>query len=385
MAMVLKSRLPWQRTRFAAGVLSIRPLLAAFGGQADAQPARRSKAPDRSAASKQVHIPNRPGSPLFQGAQGKQGTEVYFDPATGLVTLKMLVQDPNGYFIPNIRRENFVVYENGVRQQNATVEIEHAPVTAGLLLEYGGRYQALNKAIGEEVSRAAHGFLEQIGRNDKVAVWTYGDTLEEISGFSQALDTLDSSLTGLRKPPISELNFYDALISALGRMRAVSGRKALLVLSTGLDTFSKASYQNALTAARQSGTPIYVINIAQPVRESIAIGGAGPSTRLDWTRAEKELQELATVSGGRLYSPKSTLNLTGIYDDLMENLRVRYVITYKSTVTADPGMPRTVRVELADPTNGGPLVIVDANGKIVRSKVFVENSYIPRTASEQRP
>jgi hypothetical protein len=55
----------------------------------------------------------------------------------------MLVQDPSGYFIPNIRRENFVVYENGFRQQNATVEIEHSPVAMGILLEYGGRYQAL--------------------------------------------------------------------------------------------------------------------------------------------------------------------------------------------------------------------------------------------------
>jgi VWFA-related protein len=361
-------------------------LLFAIGAHpATAQTAARSGSPDRTAAARQVHIPNRPSTPLYQGAQGKQRAEVQFDPATGVVTLKMLVQDPNGYFIPNIRRENFVVYENGARQQNATVEVEHAPVTVGVLLEYGGRYQALNKAIGEEVSRAAHGFLEQIGRNDKVAVWKYGDAIEEVSGFSEALDTLDNSLTGLRKPPISELNFYDALISALGRMRPVSGRKALIVLSTGLDTFSKASYQDALMAARQSGTPIYAINIAQPVRESIAIAGtSGPYARLDWRRAEKELQELATESGGRLYSPQSTLNLTGAYDDLMENLRVRYVITYKSTGGADLAAPRQVRVELIDPRTGGPLEIVDANGRVVRSRVFVEDSYVPKMALEQK-
>ena len=67
----------------------------------------------------QLQVPNRPLASLFQGQQGKQRTEIYFDPATGFVTIKLLVQDPSGYFIPNIRRENFAVYEHGVRQQTA--------------------------------------------------------------------------------------------------------------------------------------------------------------------------------------------------------------------------------------------------------------------------
>jgi VWFA-related protein len=361
------------------------PLLLALGGpQAAGQSTPRTGPSDRAAAARQVRVPSRPAKPLYEGSQGKQGTEIHFDRSTGLVTLKMLVQDPNGYFIPNIRRENFVVYENGARQRNASVEIEHAPVSIGLLLEYGGRYQALNKAIGEEVSRAAHGFLEQIGRNDTVAVWKYGDTIGEVSAFTQAVESLESGLAALRKPPISELNFYDALVAALDRMRPLSGRKALIVITTGLDTFSKAAYQDALAAATQSGTPIYVIHTAQPVRESIAIAAtSGPYARLDWKRAGKELQELATASGGRLYSPQSTLNLTGIYDDLMENLRVRYVITYRPAGGADLAAPRTVRVELLDPA-GGPLEIVDANGRVVRSKVFVQDSYVPQTALEQK-
>jgi hypothetical protein len=93
----------------------------------------------------QLHIANRASTPLFKGQQGKQKTEIHFDPATRMVTVKLLVQDANGYFIPNIRRDNFVVYENGVRQQNAAVEIEHAPVKIGLLMEFGGRAQALNR------------------------------------------------------------------------------------------------------------------------------------------------------------------------------------------------------------------------------------------------
>src|SRR3984957_21343153 len=84
-----------------------------------------SKRADQKSGA-QVQVPNRPTSPLFNSTQGKQKTEVHFDPATGLVTLKLLVQDPNGYFIPNLRRDNFVVDENGDRQQNATGDIEPA-------------------------------------------------------------------------------------------------------------------------------------------------------------------------------------------------------------------------------------------------------------------
>ncbi|MGC2769928.1 MAG: hypothetical protein WB607_30845, partial [Candidatus Acidiferrum sp.] len=96
----------------------------------------------------QIQVPNRPTEPLFKGKQGNQKTEIHFDPATRTVTIKLLVQDPNGYFIPNIRRENFVVYENGVRQQNATVDVEHAPVSLGLLMEFGGRSPGLNRDLG---------------------------------------------------------------------------------------------------------------------------------------------------------------------------------------------------------------------------------------------
>src|ERR1700692_3977373 len=89
----------------------------------------------------QIGIPNRAPTPLFKGEQGKQRTEIHFDRATEIVTIKLLVQDPNGYFIPSVRRDNFVVYEDGVRQTNATVDIEHAAVSLGLLVEYGGHYQ----------------------------------------------------------------------------------------------------------------------------------------------------------------------------------------------------------------------------------------------------
>jgi len=281
----------------------------------------------------QIHVSNRPDRPLFAGEQGRQRTEINYDHKTQIVTLRLVVQDSNGYFIPDIHRESFAVYENGIRQQNATVEIEHAAVTAGVLVEYGGHYHALNEALADAVSMAVGQFADEIGPEDNVAVWKYGDRVEEISGFTQGNEPLHQAAASLRSPPpFSELNLYDALIATLPRLHEQSGRRALLLISSGIDTFSKAGYADTLRASDGSDVAIYALNIGPFVRNAPSLYGLnGPYTRLDWQGAEQKLSRIAQASGVRMYSPDSSLDLAAVYDDLMENLRVRYVIRYKST------------------------------------------------------
>jgi len=339
---------------------------------------RSAETPASVDARALLHVPNRPASPLFHGAQGKQTTEIDYTPSTHIVTMKLLVQDPNGYFIPNIRRDNFAVYEDGVRQHNASVEIEHAPVSVGLLVEHGGRYQTLHRVLADETARALRQFLDQVGRDDKVAIWKYGDNVEELASFSQGHENLESAIANLGTPVFSELNLYDALIDAVGMMKPLSGRRALILLSSGIDTFSKATYQEALRAVRDAGITVYVINLGPDLREKASmLSNTGLFVRLDWQRAEADLQAFAATSGGRVYSPRSAFDLSGIYDDVMENLRVRYVITYKSTGLGDATTARRVRVELVDATAGKPLQIVDTTGQPVTSTVVAEDTYVP--------
>ena len=78
--------------------------------------------------------------------------------------------------------------------------------------------------------------------------------------------------------------------------------------------------------------------------------------------------------------PEFTFDLSGIYDDVMENVRVRYVITYRPSSDADVNLPRSVGIELVDPRSGGPLHIVDNSGRPVRWQTVVEARYIPATA-----
>jgi len=198
---------------------------------------QNQQSPDRQDSSKpgeRIHIPNRAPNPLFQGRQGKEKTEIHFDPATGVVTMKLLVQDPSGYFIPNIRRENFAVYESGERQQIETVEVEHPPVSLGLMLEFGGRVPGFNRVLSEHVSNAGRQLLEVVGHPDKIAIWKYNNKLEKIADFSQPHDVLESLFYSLGTPEVSETNLYDALILALDQMGEVSDERLLSSFRRGL-------------------------------------------------------------------------------------------------------------------------------------------------------
>jgi len=330
----------------------------------------------------QVTVPRRPTTPLHMGDLGKQGSEIEFTPSSRTVTLKLMVEDRNGYFVPNIRRENFAVYEDGVLQKNATVEIEHAPVTVALLMEFGGRYHELNRVLGTEVPEIGRRLLEVLGRDDKVAVFKYDSKLDTLADSRDGHDRLDAAFDRLTTPGFSEANLYDALSEALNQTRTLTGRKALVVVSSGIDTFSKATYEDVLQLARNVGTPIYTIGLGELLRREASVYGAKAAfAQIDWSAAEKRLEALAKVSGGRAYSPNSIVGIPAVYDDIMENLRLRYVITYVSSNPATSGPPRKIRVALVNPKTGTPLIIRDANGKLIAARLFVQEYYSPTGSS----
>lgn len=210
----------------------------------------------------ELQVPARPASALFEGVQGEQRTDITFDPDTQAVTVRLMVQDPNGFFIPSIRPGNFAVFENGQRQAHPTVEVERAPVTLAVLMEYGGRYLTLNELLGRDVTLAANQIVGEISRGDRITISGYGDHVQTIFNGDENRDMLPAKLSALGAPPTSETNLYDAVITTLSRLTEVSGRRAMILISSGRDTFSQHTFQDALQAARAAETPIYVVNLA---------------------------------------------------------------------------------------------------------------------------
>ena len=329
----------------------------------------------------QVVVPTRPSKPAFTGQQGKQKSEIQFNRTSRTVTITLRVQDPNGYFLPNIRRDNFAVYEDGVRQRDVNVEVEHAPIVVSLLMEFGGRYETLNQALVIEISNIGHQLLAFTGKQDKISIFKFSSSLQPLADFNTPHDALDGVFERLGNPPSSETNFYDALFQTLSRMRNIEGRKAIIVLSTGYDTFSKTTYQRLLQTVESDSIPIYTIGLIRLVEQQADLyGPIAPFTHVDWQGAEQKLEMLARASGGRAYVPESDIEIPAIYDDIMENLRLRYVITYVSSNPGTSGPPRDIRVELVNPQTGDPLEVRDSNGHIIMPRLFVQKSYTPNAA-----
>jgi VWFA-related protein len=317
------------------------------------------------------------GQPLLPGRPSEQSAEVHYDPASGTVTIKFPAPNSKKYFTPNLRRADFAVYDNGIRQSNFSATIEHGPVSIGILLERGGRHPSVNRDFKHYVDVAAHQLLSALGRNDKVAVWTYGNSLKQLADFSADHDALDLIIQNLSPPEISETNLYDGLIGIIARMRNVPGPKAIVLISSGIDTFSRMSYQDALEAARESDAPIYAISLGPALEQAAQLRGM-QSLEIDWMQGETRLGEIASASGGRLYSPPNIFDLSSIYDDFIQNLTIRYTVSYTPSNGGAPGEPRTVRVELTrkiEAANGGP----------VRSALVAEGSYMPVKTSEYGP
>jgi VWFA-related protein len=337
------------------------------------------RAQQASSAESGTTVHSHPAAPLFKNKQGKQKTSVYYDPATQTVTLNVVVQTPAGYFIPDLHPDNFAVFENGVRPQNVQVHVEHAPVKLGLLMEYGSRFPSLNAMLGAHVRGAAHQLLSTLTPADRVQAWTYSDRVHNLNDkFGDPTDA-DQRVLGLEDPSFSESNLYDSLLSVAGQMKTVKGNTAIVLLSSGINTFSKATYQDVVTSLNNTDVPVYVVGLTTMLRNYATANGI--PVGIIWQKAQHDLDGIATASGGRAYLPENTIDLAPIFDDLIENLKVRYVVTYKSPTGGDLNTPRTVRVSLIDPSSGAPLRLVDENGKPIQAVVVAPESYIPAQVS----
>ena len=186
--------------------------------------------------------------------------------------------------------------------------------------------------------------------------------------------------TRLPKPRFSEANFYDATLTVLDRLAGISGRKALVIVSTGIDTFSRTPFAQVLARAEQTKIPVYVFNLGELARRPLSSTSWGLRSRVDWTVCERQLERLAEVSRGRAYLKASSSDVDGIYDEIIEDLKVRYVLTYAPSLTT-PSLPRTVQVAVVDSISGQATTVADTSRRRNETRVIAEATYTPVDAA----
>ena len=292
------------------------------------------------------------------------------------VTVDVAVLDKNGRFIPNIPRGNFRVLEDGVPQQMAGFNMGEAPMTVCLVIEFSNLYQQYWSSGWYETLQASYGFLETLKPEDYVAVVAYDLRPEILSDFSTDKRKALEGMQRLRIAAYSESNLYDALTDTADRMSEIEGRKAIVLIASGVDTFSKLTFDQTRKKIQQAGVPIYSIGIMQALREWLdARGYMGGIQRLDFLQADNQMRVFARESGGQSFFPRFFGEFPNIFRGIHQALRNQYALTYQPSNTAKDGKYRKITVQLVNPATNEPLRIVDEKGKPMKYTIVAKQGY----------
>jgi VWFA-related protein len=292
------------------------------------------------------------------------------------VQVPVLVTTKDGQFIPGLKEGNFKVLEDGVEQKITTFKtVSDAPITAVLLVEFASTnyyfmYDALN---------ASYTFASSLKPEDWIAVISYDMRPYILADFTQDKREVYGALNQLRIPGFSETNLFDALYDTLDRVERIQGRKYVILISTGVDTFSKLNYDKILKKVKDTqNVTIYAISTGEALRTYVeARNGSNPyfgEQNLTFLQADNQMNTFAKMTGGRWYHPRFEGELRDIFTDIGTNIRNQYLITYKPTNTKQDGSFRKLKVELQAP-DGGPLTVKDQKGKTLKPMVVARDGY----------
>jgi VWFA-related protein len=289
-----------------------------------------------------------------------------------VVNLDVLVTTKDGQTIPGLKKENFKILEDGEPQQIATFNQTEAPITAVLLVEYA----ATNLSYMYDALNASYTFASGLKKDDWVAVVSYDMKPQILVDFTQDKRAIMGALNMLRIPGFSERNLFDAVFDTLDRCDRIEGKKYVILVSSGRDTFSRLTLDQIIKKIKSTkDVTIYAISIGWQWREMMeARGRAGGITQIDWLQADNQLRTFSQLTGGRAYFPRFQGELPEDFHDIAVDIRNQYNISYHPTNAKLDGTYRKLKVELQAP-DGGPLKVRDQKGKDVKVVVYAREGY----------
>jgi VWFA-related protein len=284
---------------------------------------------------------------------------------TNLVNVDVMVVDKDGNPISTLNRNNFKLFDDGVPQTISNFGTAEAPMTTCMLIEFSNRYWGfLYLAL-----RYGYSYLQFIQPKDWTAVVSFDMKPQILTDFTQDRSQVRGALDMLRIPGFSEINLYDALAFTLDRMKDIKGRKVILVICTGFDTFSKLTYDQILKIVRSSDTAIYPVSILEFITVRSPRGDS-----INSLQARNGLETIAKYSGGQAYFPRFEGELGGIFEQINGQLRTQYGLGFVPTNAAKDGKFHKLKVDLVD-DQGNPLRIVNQKGKVVKYRIVSRDGY----------
>jgi VWFA-related protein len=334
--------------------------------------------PKKKEGAKEEDLPKIP-SKLKQPKEGEpapDATGPTFRSDTMSVTVDVAVLDNRGRFIPGIPAGNFRILEDGVPQKTSSFTTGESPMTVALVIEFSGLFQQYWSYGWQETLTAAYSFLEMLRPEDQVAVVAFDLRPEILSDFTTDRRDTAGALARLRIPGFSESNLYDALTDVADRMSDIEGRKAIFYIGSGMDTFSKLTFDQTRRKLQTAGVPVYSLGTLQALREWYdSRGYLGPIQRLDFLQADNQLRTFSKETGGQAWFPRFFGEYPGILRSFAEALRNTYTLAYAPTNIARDGKYRRIKVDLVNPATGDPLRITDEKGKPMKYQVVAKAGY----------
>jgi VWFA-related protein len=289
------------------------------------------------------------------------------------VSVDVAVLDKNGRFVPGIQKGFFRVLEDNVPQQITGYNVGEAPMTVSMVIEFSNKFQRMYGSAWFETLQLAWGFASTLKPEDYVAVVAYDIKPEILSDFTTNRMQTQEALHRLTIPAWSEANLFDAITDTADRMSAIEGRKAILLISSGVDTFSKLTFDKTRKNLQEAGVPIYAIGLMQALR-IMNEGRMGAIQEMDFLQADNQMRTFATETGGQAFFPRFQGEFGGIFQQIHQALRNQYVLTYTPSNKVHDGTYRKIKVQLVD-HDGNPVALKDEKNKPMKYTVVAKSGY----------
>ncbi len=311
--------------------------------------------------------PPPPPAPKVVNPPGMGNYSLRVDVPVVTVDVGVILQKTH-QFVPNLTEPQFRVFEDGVPQQITGFQRIQAPITAVLLLEFAAK----NYSFIYDMRNAAWTFAQQLKPDDYVAVMTFDMRTQILTDFTQDKRIVYQSLNSLQIPGFSETNVFDALYEALDRLSRVEGRKYIVLIASGRDTFSKITLDKILQKIKATpNVTIFTVGTGQAMRLMSNMGGA---REIDYLQADNQMATFARMTGGMSFFPRFTGEMPDIFHTINDTIRNQYELTYKPSNAKQDGTYRKLHVELVD-NEGKPLQMQDEKHKPLKYDVIARDGY----------
>jgi VWFA-related protein len=335
--------------------------LALGPASAQAPPGQQGGTPPKEAT------PQAPTTPQQQAPQG--GVSIAVE--VPVVTLDVIAATQRGDLLTGLRKENFKIVDDGVPQTITNFGPTDAPITIVMLLEFSSR--GIYQWFAYQAKYWSDAFLPNLQQKDWVALRTFDMNIHDEVDFTQNKDEVRGAISRLYFPGFSESNVFDAVLKTIDDMKDVKGKKSILLMATGVDTFSKHNLDQTMKQLRQSDVTVFCVGLDKTYTNFLDSHGS-QSPHLTYLQGENQMKTFASLTGGYAWFPQFDGELPDIFHTVAAFLRHQYSLSYTPTSGGKDNKFHKVKIELVKP-DGSPLEILDQKGKKQKWVVYAREGY----------